>query len=120
MMKTANFELLLPLQPKTRPRFSGHAYNQSKYASWKKQARAILGEWWTVPPLKKGQILCLHVLFRGPGTSDLDNLTGALLDAGNGIVWSDDRVTVISRIDAQWQQASRLNQSIKLSVIFNE
>jgi Holliday junction resolvase RusA-like endonuclease len=119
-VRTADFELPLPLQPKTRPRFSGHAYTQTRYREWMKQCRAILGEWWTIPPLEKGQLLCLHLTFRGPGTSDLDNLSGAVMDAGKGILWIDDRVTVLKRMEAEWEQAKKTNQSILLKVIWND
>jgi hypothetical protein len=42
------------------------------------------------------------------------------MDAGNGILWTDDRVTVIRRIDAQWEQAPIKKQSILLKVIWDE
>jgi Holliday junction resolvase RusA-like endonuclease len=118
--KSADFMLPMPLQPKARPRFSGHAYNDSRYRAWMKQCRAILGEWWTAPPLQKGQLLCLYLLFRGPGTSDLDNLQGAVLDAGKGIIWADDRVTIVRKIEAEWEKAPKSNQSILLKVIWDE
>lgn len=119
-VKVADFVLPLPLQPKARPRFSGQAYTAPTYRSWMKQCKAILSEWWTQPPLAKGQLLAVHLLFRGPGRSDLDNLQGAVMDAGNGIVWVDDRVTVIRRIEAEWQKAPTNDQSIYLKVIWEE
>lgn len=117
-MHTADFELPLPLQPKTRPRFSRHAYTDDKYAAWMQRCRAILGEWWTRPPLGKGEVIAVHFTFRGPGFSDLDNLVGAVMDAGLGILWTDDRVTVLKRIEAEWQKAPTSNQSIYLKVIW--
>ena len=120
-LRTADFVLPVPLQPKARPRFGrGSAYKNTKYRTWAESVRAILSEWWTVPPLEKGQVVALHLTFFGPGTSDLDNLAGAVMDAGNGIVWADDRVTVLQRIEAQWQQQPKNNQSIYLKVIWND
>lgn len=120
-LRTADFVLPVPLQPKARPRFGrGSAYKDTKYRTWAESVRAILSEWWTVPPLEKGQVVALHLTFFGPGTSDLDNLAGAVMDAGNGIVWADDRVTVLQRIEAQWQQQPKNNQSIYLKVIWND
>lgn len=120
-LRTADFVLPVPLQPKARPRFGrGSAYKDSKYRTWADSVRAILREWWTVPPLEKGQVVALHLTFFGPGTSDLDNLAGAVMDAGNGIVWADDRVTVLQRIEAQWQQKPKSSQSIYLKVIWND
>lgn len=120
-LRTADFVLPVPLQPKARPRFGGRvAYTDSKYRAWLQNVRAILSEWWTIPPLKKGQVTALHLTFAGPGTSDLDNLAGAVMDAGNGIVWADDRVTVLQRIEAEWKQSPTSNQSIHLKVIWND
>lgn len=121
-LQTADFVLPVPLQPKSRPRFtsSGRAYKDSKYREWMETTKSILREWWTLPPLQKGQVIALHLTFYGPGTSDLDNLAGAVMDAGNGIVWSDDRVTVLQRIEAQWQQEPKSSQSIHLKVIWND
>jgi Holliday junction resolvase RusA-like endonuclease len=120
-LASADFVLPVPLQPKSRPRFAkGVAYKDSKYTAWTEDVRAILREWWTIPPLQKGQVVALHLTFCGPGTSDLDNLAGAVMDAGNGIVWADDRVTVLQRIEAEWQQQPKSNQSIYMKVIWND
>lgn len=120
MIHVADFVLPISLQPKVRPRFSGRAYMPTEYRKWMKECRAILSEWWVMPPLQKGQLLVLHFLFRGPGRSDLDNLQGAVLDAGNGIVWVDDRVTVVRRIEAEWEKAPTTDQSIYLKVVWEE
>lgn len=120
MIHVADFVLPISLQPKARPRFKGKAYMPTEYRKWMKECRSILAEWWVLPPLDKGQLLALHFLFRGPGRSDLDNLQGAVLDAGNGIVWVDDRVTVVRRIEAEWEKASTSDQSIYLKVIWEE
>ncbi|QTP86383.1 RusA family crossover junction endodeoxyribonuclease [Synechococcus phage S-SRP02] len=119
-LRTAEFVLPVPLQPKARPRFSrgSGAYTDRKYADWMKSCRAILREWWTRPPLGKGEVVAVHFTFYGPGTSDLDNLQGAVMDAGNGIVWVDDRVTVLKKIVAEWEQSPLTSQSIKLEVIW--
>jgi Holliday junction resolvase RusA-like endonuclease len=118
-VRTADFVVPLPLQPKSRPRFGrGNAFKDSKYRAWMESCRAILAEWWTIPPLQKGQVIALHLTFYGPGTSDLDNLQGAVLDAGKGVVWSDDRVTVLRRIEAQWEPAPRSQQQIAIKVIY--
>jgi Holliday junction resolvase RusA-like endonuclease len=120
-LRTADFVLPVPLQPKARPRFGrGGAYTDSKYRAWMQNVRAILSEWWTAPPLKKGQVVSLHLKFFGPGTSDLDNLEGAVMDAGNGIVWVDDRVIVLQHISAKWEPRPKNQQSIYLKVIWNE
>lgn len=117
-LRIADFELPLPLQPKSRPRFSGHAYKDTTYREWTLQCRAILAEWWAIPPLEKGQVIAVQFCFRGPGRSDLDNLQGAVMDAGKGIVWADDRVTVLRRITAEWEPAPTNKQSIYIKVVW--
>lgn len=120
-IRTAEFLLRLPLQPKERPRFGKRrAYTSKRYRRWTQQCRAVLTEWWTAPPLGKGQVVAVHFTFRGPGTSDLDNLQGAVMDAGKGIVWTDDRVTVLRYIQAQWEKTPRNDQSILLKVVFDD
>lgn len=124
-------ELTLPvdLQPKARPRYmaKGKPYTDAAYRHWMKNTRAILAEWWTRPPLKKGELIRLHITFVGPGRSDLDNLAGAVLDAGLpdpktapeprwGGCWVDDRVTVISCLELHWLKRPAKEQSIYLSV----
>lgn len=119
--RIAEFLLRVPLQPKERPRFgNGRAYKDSGYVKWTQQCRAILAEWWAIPPLGKGQIIAVQFTFRGPGTSDLDNLQGAVMDAGKGIIWTDDRVTVLRRVEAEWEKRPKSDQSINLKVIFND
>lgn len=65
-MKTADFELNVPLMSKARPRSpkgGGRPYMPKAYMDWKANVRAILGEWWTVPPLEK--VSALVLVFRG-------------------------------------------------------
>lgn len=118
-MKTADFELRVPLMSKARPRSprgGGRPYMPKAYMQWKATVRAILGEWWTIPPL--AEVRCLCLTFRGPARGDLDNLAGAVLDAGNGLLWTDDRVGVMPCLALRWTKASRDNQSIYLKVIW--
>lgn len=128
-MTQVDLVLPVPLQPKTRPRFrrNGTTYTDNKYRDWIKNVRAILQEWWTRPPLQKGELVCLQLKFYGPGTSDLDNLAGAVMDAGLpdpnakppwGGCWVDDRPTVIRRIECEWEKSPLKDQSILLTVIY--
>jgi Holliday junction resolvase RusA-like endonuclease len=119
-MRQADFVLPVPLQPKARPRFRrfGKAYTDEKYRAWMSNVSSILSEWWLQPPLQKGELIALHLTFYGPGTSDLDNLAGAVMDAGQGIVWQSDRVTCIRRLELEWEGMSKKEQSIYLKVIY--
>lgn len=118
-MKSADFELRVPLMSKARPRSSsrgGRPYMPPAYVNWKRTVRALLGEWWTEPPLES--INCLVLSFRGPARGDLDNLAGAVLDSGNGLVWIDDRVGVISAMALRFTKTKKDQQSIYMKVIW--
>ena len=120
-MRTA--DLVLPFRPmsKPRPRVSvGRArpYMDTVYVEWKKGVRAVMGEWWTHPPLTK--INCLIFSFKGPARGDLDNRVGAVLDAGNGLVWKDDSVSIIPAIAARWSKASIKEARIYIKIICEE
>lgn len=118
-LRSADFRLSVPLMSKARPRTprgGGRPYMPKAYMEWKARVRAILAEWWTIPPLDKVRRLVL--VFHGPARGDLDNLAGAVLDAGNGLIWRDDRVTVIPAQSTRFVRASRDDQSIHLRVIW--
>jgi Holliday junction resolvase RusA-like endonuclease len=120
-MRTADFELRVPLMSKARPRSprgGGRPYMPKAYMQWKATVRALLAEWWTIPPL--ADVRCLVLVFRGPARGDLDNLAGALLDAGNGLLWTDDRVSVMPCMALRFTKTNRDNQSIYLKVIWDE
>ncbi len=109
--------LHLPLTSKARPRsFSGQKvpYMPAKYKKWKAEVRAQLAEWWTEPPLEKVKIVTLK--FKGPARGDLDNLMGAILDTGNGLIWKDDRLSIISKLYGEFEKAKEADSQIELKV----
>ena len=86
------------------------------YVKWKSNLRGQMGEWWTENPLPR--IAVLTLVFSGPARGDLDNLAGAVLDAGNGLIWADDRVNVITCITARWQKTKPADSSIYMKIIW--
>ena len=109
--------LHVPLTSKARPRsFSGQKvpYMPAKYKKWKAEVRAQLAEWWTEPPLEKVKIVTLK--FKGPARADLDNLMGAILDTGNGLIWKDDRLSIISKLYGEFEKAKEADSQIELKV----
>ena len=80
-------------KPKARPRVTnGHAYMPGGYTDWKNETRALLrtaapGHIPYAEPLALMVTYCYAKAPRG----DADNLLGGLMDAGNGILWADDR-----------------------------
>lgn len=118
-MRHADFMLRVPLMSKARPRtppHGGRPYMPASYMAWKKTVRALLSEWWTVPPLT--DVRCLVLSFRGPARGDLDNMAGAVLDAGNGLVWQDDRVGVMPTLALRFVRAPLKDSSIYIKVIW--
>jgi Holliday junction resolvase RusA-like endonuclease len=120
-MRRAEFLFKVPLMSKARPRSApggGRPYMPPAYMKWKANLRGQMGEWWTLPPLTKVNVLVLT--FSGPARGDLDNLTGAVLDSGNQLIWADDRVNVITSIAARWKKCKPADSSIYMQLIWEE
>lgn len=118
-MNSAEFLFRVPLMSKARPRSApggGRPYMPATYVNWKANLRGQMGEWWTLPPLDR--INALVLTFNGPARGDLDNLAGAVLDAGNGLIWVDDRVKVMPTIAARWVHAKPANSSIFMKLFW--
>lgn len=92
----------------------GPSYMPADYKKWIKELRAQMAEHWTEPPLHTVNVLWCK--FYGPARSDLDNLLGAVMDAGNGLIWKDDRVSIIGRVEAEWEKAPPANSKILMKV----
>lgn len=105
------FTLQVPLKSKARPRFAGgHGYLPRDYREWKDLCTLCIkaiweqNSWDTVVSAST-----ISFEFVGPARHDLDNLVGAVLDAGlpnerlgfRG-AWVDDRVTVFPSISASF------------------
>lgn len=98
-----------PLFSKARPRLTrtGHAFMPPAYKLAQSNMRKEICEQWTAGPLT-GPI-SLRLIVKGEGRGDSDNIAGAFMDSAQGIVFVDDRVTVIPELSFSWQKASRVN-----------
>lgn len=117
--QSTEITLHLPLQPKRAPVFNSRskvAYKEHKYQAWLTEAKPLLKRFWPEPALQKDNLVGLQMIFRGPSYCDLDNLAGAVMDAGKGIIWADDRVTIIRRLEAAWERRPMRQQSIHLKI----
>lgn len=96
-----------PLFSKARPRLtrSGHAYMPAAYKEAQAKMRRQLKEQWSEGPLEGPISLLIRV--KGEGRGDTDNIAGAFMDVAQGIVFTDDRVSVIPRMAIEWQKASK-------------
>lgn len=66
--------------------------------------RQMLSQW-TRGPLE-GPV-SLELFVKGEGRGDGDNIAGAFMDAAHGILWIDDRVTVIPVLKISWEKAAK-------------
>ena len=105
-------EVKMPLHSKARPRLtkSGHAYMDQSYRIAQSEMRTQVEAQWAGEPLVGP--LCLYIKMYGEARVDGDNAIGFVLDAVGpsksrpGVVWVDDRVTVIPLLIADWERAS--------------
>jgi Holliday junction resolvase RusA-like endonuclease len=75
------------------------------YKAAQSEMRRQIKEQWTKGPLE-GPI-SVSIKAYGEGRGDTDNIAGAFLDAAQGIIFVDDRVSVIPRLSIEWEKASR-------------
>lgn len=112
-MEIKEFTLRVPLKSKARPRFAGgHGYLPKDYREWKRLCtERIKAVWdsngWDVIV----SAATFEFTFVGPARHDLDNLVGAVLDAGLPCptlgfegAWADDRVSIVRAISASFQK----------------
>jgi Holliday junction resolvase RusA-like endonuclease len=97
----------MPLFSKARPRLtrSGHAYMPQKYKECQAEMHRQVVSQWGHPPLE-GPI-AVHFDLYGEAKADADNLIGAALDSLNGLVWADDRVSIIPAMSVCWTKAPK-------------
>ena len=71
-----------------------HAYNEKAYEDYKEKVGWLLKQAWGRRGRNDGDELGVYGIFHLPkraGAADGDNLLKAILDAGNGLTWGDDR-----------------------------
>lgn len=99
---------------------TGHAYMADSYRIAQAEMRNQIKAQWAEEPLI-GPI-CLYVKMYGEARVDGDNALGFVLDAvgpskkSPGILWVDDRVTVIPLLIADWERASKDNSKWVLHI----
>ncbi len=69
------------------------------------EMRRQMKQQWAIAPLE-GPV-SLELLIRGEGRGDTDNIAGAFMDSAHGILWIDDRVTIIPNLTVRWTKASK-------------
>lgn len=109
----------MPLFSKARPRVTKNGvFMPAAYTSKRKEMVRQLKEQWGFPPLEGP--LRLELRIKGEGRADADNIIGALMDAANGLLWVDDRVSIIPEIEVQWEKAPKAESQWLISIYLLE
>lgn len=78
--------------PKARPRVTARGtFMPPGYMDWKQETAILLRKAHKAPPLEGILEVRVWIAATKKPRGDVDNLLGAVLDAGNGVVWVDDR-----------------------------
>lgn len=106
----------MPLFSKARPRLGAHgAFMPPAYKEKQRKMRLLIRDQWKLDPLAGP--LRLDIECWGEGRVDADNMIGALMDAANGILWLDDRVSIIPQISVVWHKAKKADSLWKITII---
>ena len=109
-------EVRMALFSKARPRVTARgAFMPKEYRAKQKEMRRQLQEQWGDKPPLEGPI-SLSIEIFGEGRADADNIIGALMDSANGLLWTDDRVTIIPQISVAWEKAPKANSLWRITI----
>tara|TARA_Y100001973_G_C5157674_1_gene311740 strand:- start:148 stop:423 length:276 start_codon:yes stop_codon:yes gene_type:complete len=75
------------------------------YTAKRKMMLASIKEQYKGDPLEGP--LRVEIDVEGEGRADTDNIAGALMDCANGLLWVDDRVSIISELQVRWTKAPK-------------
>jgi len=96
----------MPLFSKARPRVTQYGVFMPKdYLDKRKQMITLIQEQYTGEPIETP--IRLDVELFGEGRGDADNIIGSLMDAGNKLLWADDRLGIISEISVVWTKTKK-------------
>ena len=115
-MNTASHLFTIPPMSRVEPRLirgRTQPYLPANYEAWLKDMRAQMSQWWIEPPL--AEVSVAYMRFAGLRRGSLNGLAGAVLDAGEGLVWAG-RTKAIRSLAPIWKEAPIEQQSIYLSI----
>ena len=109
-------EVRMQLFSKARPRVTVRGtFMPLKYKQNQAEMRRQLQEQWGDNPPLEGPI-SLAIEIYGEGRADADNIIGALMDAANGLLWTDDRVSIIPKISVSWEKAKKADSLWRIRI----
>jgi len=81
--------------PKKRPRVTSRgAFMPPGYQDWKQETAYQMRQHYLQEPMQGHVAVAIDIVAKRKPRGDIDNLAGAILDAGNGVLWTDDRQIV--------------------------
>jgi len=96
----------MPLFSKARPRVTSRGtFMPAEYKKKQKEMLRQVQEQYKGAPLEGP--LRVEIDVYGEGRADGDNIIGALFDSVNGVVWKDDRVSIIPQLEVKWTKAPK-------------
>jgi len=102
----AELRIHQPIFSKARPRVTRNGVFMPKaYQDKRKAMLASIKEQYTGDPLEGP--LRVEVNVKGEGRADGDNIVGALFDCANGVLWKDDRISIIPQLEVRWTKAPK-------------
>lgn len=108
-------DIQMPLFSKARPRLGASgAFMPKAYRDKQRRMRLLIKDQWKRDPLEGP--LRLSIECWGEGRVDADNMIGALMDAANGILWFDDRVSIIPQISVTWHKAPKAESRWQITI----
>ena len=84
------------------------------YQDKRKAMLAAIREQFTEAPLEGP--LRVEIDIQGEGRADGDNIIGALFDCANGVLWVDDRVSIIPQLEVRWTKAKKVDSVWVISI----
>ena len=104
----ASLKIEWPLFSKARPRVTKHGTFMPKaYKDNQKGLLAAIKDQYSGPPLEGP--LRVEMELRGEGRADIDNVVGAFFDTANKVLWTDDRISIITELEVKWTKAAKIN-----------
>ena len=102
--------------PKKRPRVTSRGtFMPAGYQDWKQETAFQMRQQYRHEPMQGHVAVAIDIVAKRKPRGDIDNLAGAILDAGNGVLWTDDRQIVALAI--VWlTPADELPEGIRLEV----
>lgn len=105
----------LKLMSKARPRVTKNGtFMPRPYQEWKKQCIQQMKDQWHLPAIDTP--IAVDILCVGTARGDIDNYMGAILDCGNGVLWVDDRATIIQSASVTYRKASEKDSYWTVSI----